>query len=181
LYRQLAGNFHAFLDFFFYILVAVIYVAKTEKNCLKFVYISAHSLPVKWQTTFLILLPQSIFFLLSTQCLYNTMEKYTFFCQTIIWQEFKLSIGFLKHIACTLRWKNTPVLPNNCLTRIHYYDKDSDNFSSHFKRTCIHSWPFNEFFTTYCLIIIILNSIASKTTKTWVSSREGPKYLTMFR
>jgi hypothetical protein len=41
------------------------------------------------------------------------MEESTFFAQ-----QFKLSAGFLKQIACTIGWKNTPVLPNSCLTKV---------------------------------------------------------------
>jgi hypothetical protein len=79
---HLAGNFHAFLNFFFYILVPGSYLTKKVKKCLQFVYIFADLLPVKCQTKFLILavkcltnclLPQSIF--LKIVCLYTIMEK----------------------------------------------------------------------------------------------------------
>jgi hypothetical protein len=40
-------------------------------------------------------------------CQYDNMKKYTFF-RRIVWQEFKLFTGILKHISCTITWKNTP-------------------------------------------------------------------------
>jgi hypothetical protein len=93
---------------FFYILVTGIYRTKTVKKCLQFVYIFADLLPVKFQTKFLILADTAINFL--KNCLLNACME--------IWQEFKVSTGFLKHITGTIGWIETPVLPNNCLTRI---------------------------------------------------------------
>jgi hypothetical protein len=45
-------------------------------------------------------------------CLLNACTI-SLFCPTIVGQELKLSTGFLKHIACTIEWRNTPVLPKN--------------------------------------------------------------------
>jgi hypothetical protein len=47
--QAIAGNFHAFLNFFLYILVAGIYVTRTVKRCLQFVYIFTDLFPVKCQ------------------------------------------------------------------------------------------------------------------------------------
>jgi hypothetical protein len=44
------------------------------------------------------------FFKLSARCLYNMCGKISRFCRTIVRQEFKHSTGFLKHIACTIRY-----------------------------------------------------------------------------
>jgi hypothetical protein len=78
----------AFWDFF-YILVAGIYVTKTVKKCLQFIYIFADLLPVKCQAKFLILLIRSqsdrnqFFKKLSAQCLYNSREKYAFIAEQL--------------------------------------------------------------------------------------------------
>jgi hypothetical protein len=53
--QVIGGKFTRFLILFFYILVAGIYVSKTVKKCLQFVYIFANLLPVKCQTKFLTL------------------------------------------------------------------------------------------------------------------------------
>jgi hypothetical protein len=89
--QAIGEKFPRFLRFF-YILVAGIYVTKTVKKCLQFVYIFAHLLPVKCQAKFLIL---------AVRC----------------W----IAINILKNCllnACTIAWKITPLLPNNCLTTI---------------------------------------------------------------
>jgi hypothetical protein len=47
MYRQLTGNFHAFSDFFLYVLVAGIYVTKKVEKCVQLVYIFADLMIVK--------------------------------------------------------------------------------------------------------------------------------------
>jgi hypothetical protein len=95
--QAICGEFPRFLRLFFYNLVAGIYVTKTVKKCLQFVYIFADLLPVKCQTKFLIL---------AVKCLTNCLLQQ--------------SIFFLNCLlnACTIVWKNMPFLPINCLTRI---------------------------------------------------------------
>jgi hypothetical protein len=82
--QAIDGKFPCFLRLFFYILEAGIYVAKTVKKCLQFVYIFADLLPVKCQTKFLILqlnvwqivcYCNQFFKELSAQCLYNSMKQ----------------------------------------------------------------------------------------------------------
>jgi hypothetical protein len=68
-------------------------------------------------------------------CLYNSMEKYTFLCQTIVWQELKLFPGILRLFACTIAWRNTRFLPNNCLTKIQ-------TFHRHFEAYCMNNSTF---------------------------------------
>jgi hypothetical protein len=158
LYRQLAGNFHAFLDVFFKILEAGIYITKTVKivcnlhpflqtyclwnvrqnfwfwqlnvwqivwyrNQFFFEYCLLNACTIVWKNKHF--LPnncltriQTFHRLFEAYCLYNRMEKYAFYWRTIVWQEFQLSTDVLKQIACTIGWRKTTVLPNNCLTRV---------------------------------------------------------------
>jgi hypothetical protein len=111
--RAIGGKFPRFLRLFFYILVSGINVTKTGKKCTQFVYIFADLLLVKCQTKFL---------MLAVKCLTNYLLSQTIFLK-IVWQEFKLSKGFLKHIVYTIGWRNTPVLSNNFLTRIQTFHR----------------------------------------------------------
>jgi hypothetical protein len=83
-----------FETFFLYFGSPGIYVTKTVKKCLQFVYIFADLLPVKCQTKFLIL---------AVKCLTNCLLLQSIFF-------FKLSAQCL--------YKNKPFLPNNYLTII---------------------------------------------------------------
>jgi hypothetical protein len=89
-----SGNWREIFTFFvtlFYILVAGIYVSKTVKKCLQFVYIFADLLPVNNE---LIAYRNQFFKKLSAQCLYGKIMPV---------------------------WRSTPFLPNICLTRIQTF------------------------------------------------------------
>jgi hypothetical protein len=92
MYRQLAGNLHAFWDFFFCILVAGIYVTKVVTKCLQFVYIFADILIVKCLTKFSILAVKCLTNCLQFGCILPVKQhtEIRIFRRTFVWQVFKL-------------------------------------------------------------------------------------------
>jgi hypothetical protein len=87
------------------------------------------------------------------------------FCRTIVWQGFKLSTGFLKHITCKIGWNNTPFSTNNCLTRI----QDSTDPLKHI--ACTIGWR-----STICLPDIFLIQTFHRLSETFYLYNRIEKY-----